>query len=83
MEIHLLYAREEIFVQQGASFVSLSVTKQVVTQGNTRYQMKDINIIFPLMPLSFLKVEGSLNTTALQRRAFFSEFLKILETDHF
>ena len=48
--------QEEIFVQQGASFVSFPVTKPVVTQGTTGYQMKDMDIIFPLIPLSFLWV---------------------------
>ena len=44
--------QEEIFVQQGASFVSFPVTKPVVTQGTTRYQIKDLDIIFPLIPHS-------------------------------
>ena len=50
----IYFLQEEIFVQQGASFVSFSVTKPVVTQGTTRHQMKDIDINFPLISLSFL-----------------------------
>ena len=41
MEIHLLvsiyYLQEEIFVQDGASFQSIPVTRPVVTQCTTRY----------------------------------------------
>ena len=49
------FLQEEVFVQQRASFVSFPVTKPVVTQGTTRHQMKDMNIIFPLIPLNFLR----------------------------
>ena len=48
--------QEEIFVQQGAKFVSFPVTKPVVTQGTTTYQIKDLDNIFALIPLSFLWV---------------------------
>ena len=53
--------QEEIFVfecfVQGASYVSLPVTKPVVTQGTTRYPMKGMDIIFPLIPCRFLWVK--------------------------
>ena len=39
------------------TFLELFVTKLLVTHGTTRYQMKDINIIFPMIPLSFLWVK--------------------------
>ena len=36
------------------TFPELFVTKLLVTQATTRYQMKDMNTIFPMIPLSFL-----------------------------
>ena len=39
------------------SFPELFLTKLVVTQGTSRYQMKDMDIIFLLIPLSLLWVE--------------------------
>ena len=38
------------------TFPELFVTKLVVTQGTTRYQMKDMDIIFLLIPLSFISL---------------------------
>ena len=48
---------EKIFLQDDSSFVSNAVTKPVVTQATTRHQMKDMDIIFPLIPLNFLWVK--------------------------
>ena len=42
------------FVQQGASMANIPVTEPVVKHGTTKYQMKEMDIIFPLIPLSFL-----------------------------
>ena len=39
------------------TFPELFVTKLVVTQGTTRYQMKDMDIIFLLIPISLLWVK--------------------------
>ena len=47
-------SKTKILYQRRPVFVSFPVTKPVVTQGTTRHQMKDMDIIFPLMPLSFL-----------------------------
>ena len=49
--------QEEFFLQDESSFESNAVTKPVVTQATTRHQMKDMDIIFPLIPLNFLWVE--------------------------
>ena len=49
--------REEFFLQDESSFESNTVTKPVVTQATTRHQMKDMDIIFPLIPLNFLWVK--------------------------
>ena len=59
------------------------VTKPVVKQVTTRYQMKDMDIIFPLIPISLLKVKCFRKTTASQSQVFFSKFSKMLEIDHF
>ena len=45
------------FLQDKSSFESNTVTKPVVTQATTRHQMKDMDIIFPLVTLSFLSVK--------------------------
>ena len=65
-------------------FVSFPLTTDQ-TSGHTGYyttkhQMKDTNIDFPLMLLSFLKVEGS-GYYSLTKWSIFSKFSKILETD--
>ena len=39
------------------TFPELFVTKLVVTQGTTRYQMKDMDIIFLLIPIGLLWVK--------------------------
>ena len=45
--------RAEFFLQDESSFESNPVTKPVVTQATTRHQMKDMDIIFSLIPLNF------------------------------
>ena len=40
--------------QRRPVFMSFPVTKLVVTQGTTRYQMKDMDIIFLLIPIFLL-----------------------------
>ena len=52
------------------TFPELFVTKLLVTQGTTRYQMKDMDIIFPLTPHSLLW-SSDLETTDVQSQAFF------------
>ena len=47
---------EEFFLQDESSFENNTVTKPLVTQATTSHQMKDMDIIFPLIPLSFLWV---------------------------
>ena len=59
----------KVLYQRRPVFVSFPVTKPVVTKGTSRHQMKDIDIIFPLIPLSFLKDDA----LAFQSRAFFQE----------
>ena len=39
------------------TFLELYVTKLVVTQGTSRYQMKDMDIVFLRIPLSLLWVD--------------------------
>ena len=76
-ETKFLYQRRPVFV-------SFPVTKPVVTQGTTtRHQMKDMDIIFPLIPLSYLWVEGSGWILQPFKVEFFSKFSKMLETDYF
>ena len=50
--------REKKLYQRQPVFVSFPVTKPVVTQGTTWYQMKDMDIIFPMIPHEFVQVEG-------------------------
>ena len=64
------------------TFPELIVTKLVVTQGTTRYQMKDMNIIFPLTPHTFLQVKWFGNYSHL-KSSIFSKCSKLLEIDHF
>ena len=61
-----------VHVQQGARFVIFPVTKPVVTKSTMRCQMKDMDIIFALIPQSF----SGLDTSATQSLAFFSKSFK-------
>ena len=58
-------------------FQEAIVTKLAVTQSTTRYQMKAMDIIFPMIPHESLWVKwfGS-DTTALQSWAYFQNKLK-------
>ena len=49
------------------------MTKPVVTQATTRHQMKDMDIIFPLIPQKFFVGSSSFETTASQSQAFFQK----------
>ena len=51
------------------TFPELFVTKLVVTQGTTRYQMKDMDIIFLLIPLSFWLGYYSLSKSSIFQNA--------------
>ena len=42
------------FVQQLTSFVAFPLTKPAITHDSARYQMDYMDLIFPLIPLSFL-----------------------------
>ena len=53
MEIRPLFW-EKFFLQDESSFESNAVTKPVATEATTRHQMKDMDIIFPLIPLGLL-----------------------------
>ena len=64
------------------TFPELFVTKVVVTQGNIRCQMKDMDIIFLLVPLSLLWVEW-FGYYRLSKSGIFSKCSKMLEIDHF
>ena len=57
------------------SFPELFLTKLVVTQGTSRYQMKDMDIIFLLIPLSLLWVDW-FGYYILQSQAFFQNAQK-------
>ena len=46
------------------TFPELFVTKLVVTQGTTRYQMKDMDIIFLLIPIGL----GAIDLVCTQHR---------------
>ena len=55
------------------TFSGLFVTKLLVTQGTNRYQMKDMDMVFLKIPLSFLSSSG-IDTTTSQSQAFFEIF---------
>ena len=61
-------------VQQGARFVIFPVTKPVVTKSTMRCQMKDMDIIFALIPHSF----SGLDTSATQSLAFFQKVSNVI-----
>ena len=65
------------------TFPELFVTKLLVTQGTTRYQMKDMDIIFLLIPLSLLWVEWFGYCCSLSKSSIFSKYSKMLEIDQF
>ena len=52
-------SKTKVLFQRRPVFVSFPVTKPVVTQGTTRHQMKDMDIIFPLIPCELLQVKWS------------------------
>ena len=56
-------------------FQDAIVTKLVVTQSTTRYQMKATDIIFPIIPHESQWVSG-LDTTALESWGYFQNKLK-------
>ena len=64
------------------TFPKLFVTKLVVTQGTTRYQMKDMDIIFLLIPISLLRVKW-FGYYSLSKSSIFSKCSKMLEIDNF
>ena len=64
------------------TFPELFVIKLLVTQGTTRYQMKDMDIIFLLIPLSLLWVEW-FGYYSLSKSSIFSKCSKMLEIDQF
>ena len=64
--------REKFFLQDQSSFESNAVTKPVVTQATTRHQMKDMDIIFPLIPLNFLWVK-QFGYCSLSKSSIFSK----------
>ena len=51
------------------------MTRPVVTHGTFRYQMKGMEIAFPLIPLSFYGLSG-MYTTAIRSKAFFQKVEK-------
>ena len=64
------------------TFPELFVTKLVVTQGTTRYQMKDMDIIFLLIPIGLLWVKW-FGFYSLSKSSIFSKCSKMFEIDHF
>ena len=64
------------------TFPELFVTKLVVTQGTTRYQMKDMDIIFLLIPIGLLRVKW-FGFYSLSKSSIFSKCSKMFEIDHF
>ena len=61
------------------TFPGLLVTKLVVTQGTIRYQMKDMDIIFLLIPIGLLWF----GFYSLSKSSIFSKCSKMFEIDHF
>ena len=51
---YFYYLREQNFLQHEFNFESISVTELLVTHSTIRYQMKGMDIIFLLTPLSYL-----------------------------
>ena len=64
------------------TFTELFVTKLVVAQGTTRYQMKDMNVIILLIPKSLLWVKW-FGYYSLSKSSIFSKCSKMLEIDNF
>ena len=64
------------------TFPELFVTKLVVTQGTARYQMKDMDIIFLLIPIGLLWVKW-FGFYSLSKSSIFSKCSKMFEIDHF
>ena len=54
---YIYYLREENLLQDKSIFESIALTKLLITLVTTsRYQMKGMDFIFPMIPLSFLWV---------------------------
>ena len=64
------------------SFPELFVTKLVVTQGKSGYQMKNMDIIFLMIPLSSLWVDW-FGYYSLSKSSIFSKCSKMLDIDNF
>ena len=65
--------REEFSLQYESTFESNHVIKPVVTPATTRHQLKDIDIIFPLISLDFMWVT-QFGYYSLSKSSIFSKF---------
>ena len=63
-------------------FQSFAVTKPVVTQTTYGYQMKDLDMIFPLMPYGFLYSKEFVFNSLL-KMGIFQKIKKVLKNHYY
>ena len=76
------FGKRKILYHRLATFPSFRMTKSVITQGTNRCQMKDMYIIFQVVPPILLHVKW-FGYYRLLKSSTFSNFSKTLEFHHF